>query len=464
MNNTRLFLPLVSLSALLVSSCMVGPDFESPRPEMPESWVAAKPPASTPEALVSWWKLFRDLQLDSLISQARANNQDLKTAVIRIQESRAALTTAISSLLPSLDSSLGANRGTSRGLGSSPGSAYSGALDASWELDLFGGNLRGVESALASLYSTEADAIAIHNSLLAEVASTYFDWINYTEQLDMARQQLEIQKKSLSIAQDNLAAEFTSRLDVEQAKAQVASTEAMIPDLETRTVSAKNSLAILLGTFPGNVKLSMPPTATLSRMPTVPTGLPSDLLRRRPDIIKAELDLHAATANIGVAVSDLYPKFSLSGSYGSGTSDFSDWFRSHSSNWSLGSMVHWPVFSGGAIDANIKKQEAVRDRTAVAYQKALITAVNEVENALTSYANSKIQLRAQEKAAESARESLRLSRLLYQNGKTEFINILSAQQQLLNSEESVISTRQSIRQSIAELSKALGGGWDGARK
>ena len=450
--------------SLCLASCMVGPDFSTPRPEMPPSWEAARPPASDKDNLAQWWTIFRDPQLNSLVRQALQSNLDLQTAVIRIVESRAALVSAEAPLLPSLDSSLGNTRGSTKGLSSTATSSYSGNLDASWELDLFGGNRRSAEAALADLYSTEADAISIKTSLLAEIATNYFDWISYSEQLKLSQEQLALQVKSLQIAEEQFNVGDTSELDVEQARAQVANTRASIPALQTQLVNMKNSIAILLGTFPGNVKLTLPSREVSSRLPSIPVGLPSELLRRRPDIIKAEFDLHSAVARIGVAVSDLYPKFSLSGGLSTGGSgDFSNWFRSNSSNWSLGGMVRWPIFSGYSIEANIKMKEAAADASAIAYQKALITAVNEVENALTSYANSKIQLKHLEDAAESSKNAANLSRTLYSAGETEFINVISAQSQELSSKEAVISTRQRIRQSVAQLAKALGGGWNAPR-
>lgn len=452
------------LLSLCLASCMVGPDFSSPRPEMPPSWEAARPPASDKNNLAQWWTIYQDPQLNRLIRSALDSNLDLQTAVIRIVEARASLISTESSLLPSLDSNLGTSRGSTKGLSSTASSSYSGGLDASWELDLFGGNRRNAEAALAALYSTEADAISVKTSLLAEVAVNYFDWISYSEQLKLSEEQLQLQIKSLEIAEKKYGAGFTSILDAEQARTQVASTKASIPALKTQLVSIKNSLAILLGTFPGNIKLTVPSVSTISRLPSVPVGLPSDLLRRRPDIIKAEFDLHASVARIGVAVSDLYPRFSLSGGLSTGGSgDFSNWFRSNSSNWSLGGMVKWPIFSGYAIEANIKMKEAAADASAVAYQKALITAVGEVENALTTYANSKIQLKHLEDAAQSSQKAANLSRTLYSEGETEFINVISAQQQELSSKDAVISTRQKIRQSVAQLAKALGGGWNAPR-
>lgn len=454
-------LRLLSIAFItVISSCMVGPDFESPRPEMPASWESSRPPATDKNNLAQWWTLFKDPQLNRIIQEGLNNNHDLRTAVLRVRESRESITKATANLLPSLDSSLGASRGTSRGMNSSPGGSYSGNLDASWEIDLFGGNRRNLEATIADMYSTEADAIAIRNSLLAEIASTYFDWISYTEQIAMAENQLVLQKKSRDIAVERNGAGFVSKLDVEQAQAQVSSTEASLPSLRTMQTVTKNSLAILLGTYPGNLKLKLPSSATYSRMPVVPVGLPSDLIRRRPDIIQAEMNLHAETARIGVAVSQLYPRFSLSGSLSSKTGDFSTWMQNRSSNWSLGSSISWPVFDAGVIRANIKIQELAKDRSYLAYEKSILSAVNEVENALTTYANSKQQLKHLIDSARHTKAAYETSFELYREGYTDFINVVSAQRSLLSAEESVISTRQKIRQSVAELAKALGGGWD----
>lgn len=453
-----------ALLSLFLVSCMVGPDFTTPRPEMPPSWEISAPPASQKDNLAQWWRIYQDPQLNKLVSRALNANLDLRTAVIRIVEARASLINTESALLPSLDSSLGTTRGSTKGLSSTANSSYSGSLDVSWELDLFGGNRRSAEAALADLYSTEADAIAVKTSLLAEVATNYFDWISYSEQLQVSEEQLVLQLKSLNIAEQQQQAGLTDMLDVEQARSQVSSTKASIPALKTRIINTKNSIALLLGTFPDDVKITMPSATTAARMPMVPVGLPSELLRRRPDIIQAEFALHAAVARIGVAVSDLYPRFSLSGGLSTGgRGDFAEWFRSSSSDWSLGGMVRWPIFSGYAIEANIKMKEAAADSSAIAYQKALITAVNEVENSLTTYAHSKIKLKHLQDAADSSRKAADISRRLYAEGETEFINVISAQRLELSSQEAVISTRQEIRQSVAKLAKALGGGWEAPR-
>lgn len=438
---------------------MVGPDWTTPTQDMPPSWQNSPPTGANNPDLATWWERFDDPQLNKLIKKALENNLDLAIAVTRVREARAAISTANAKLLPSLDTSLGSSTASNSGLASHAPTSYAGGLDLSWELDIFGGNQRSVEASLANYLSTSANTFAIRTSLLAEVATLYFDWISYTEQLRVAEQQLVLQEKSLSIATRRQAVGDVSMLDVEQARASVANTQANIPVVRSLQVSTKNAIATLLGNFPGDVTLNYPSKIQVEKVPTVPTGLPSDLLRRRPDIIGAELDFYAATSTLGVAISDLYPKFSLTGGLNSSSRDFSDWFRNNSTNWSLGGMVRWPLFSGGAIDANIRRQEAVKDRSAFTYQQSLLVAVKEVENALVTYANSKIQLSYLVNSSTASNNAANIALRLYTEGETEFLNVVTAQQQAISSEESVIRTRQRIRQNVVQLVKALGGGW-----
>ena len=449
----------LALSTLLLSSCMVGPDWQEPKPTLPDSWQGQLPPKSKEENLRTWWKQFNDPQLTSLIQQAENNNQDLQSAILRVLEAREMLTQSFSKLLPSLDSSLNSSTGSRGGLSSSSQKSYAGALDLSWELDFFGGNRRALESTFASFISTTAESQAVKTSLLAEVATLYFDWLSYSEQILMAKEQLLLQQESLRIAETRHQAGYVSLLDVEQAKASVASTEASIPQLDTLKNTTHNALASLLGTYPQNLKLKLPSSSTQNFIPTVPTGLPSELLRRRPDIIQAENNFYAACSQVGVAMAERYPKFSLSGGIQSSSGDFSDWFSRQNSNWSLGGMVRLPLFNAGALAANVRKQELAYQRAGVAYEKALTVAVKEVENSLVSYANSKVQLVHLKEASLRTENAFKLSLTLYTEGESEFLNVVTAQRQMISAKESVIATRQRIRQSAVQLAKALGGGW-----
>ncbi len=438
---------------------MVGPDFTPPTNDLPASWASARPPRSKDSDLRHWWKIFKDPQLNRLVDAALKNNPDMKSALIRIRESRERLNISESALLPSASGNEGWGLSPEGGFRSSSAQSFSLGGSMSWELDLFGGNRRSIEASRASLMSTEASACAVRTSLLANVATAYFNWIAACEQLRIAEEQLEIQRKTLTIAEERYKVEFAPRLDVEQAISSVASTEGSLPALRASVASAKNQLAVLLGSYNSNVKLTKPSPDVFSRTPTVPVGLPSDLLRRRPDIIAAEHDLHTAVANVGVAVADLFPRFSLTGSLSSRGGDFSDLFRENNNAWSLGSSLVQPIFQGGALRANVRAQEAAAERAEETYRKTLITAVSEVEEALINYGNYTNRMQYLEKANTANKEAFRIASEMYSAGETDFLNVITAQRSWLSSEEALVTQRQNIRKAIVELARALGGGW-----
>ncbi len=438
---------------------MVGPDFTSPTPDLPASWATAKPPRSKDSDLRNWWKIFKDPQLNRLIDAALTNNPDMKSALIRIRESRERLNISESSLIPSISGNAGWGLSPERGFRSSTTQNFSLGGSISWELDLFGGNRRAIEASHAALMSTEASACAVRTSLLANVATVYFNWIAACEQLRIAEEQLEIQRKTLTIAEERYKAEFAPRLDVEQAISSVASTEGSLPALRASVASAKNQLAVLLGAYHSDVKLTKPSPKVFSQTPSVPVGIPSDLLRRRPDIIAAEHDLHTAVANVGVAVADLFPRFSLTGSVSSRGGDFGDLFRESNNAWSLGSSLTQPIFQGGALRANVRANKAAVERAEETYRKTLLTAVSEVEEALINYGNYTNRMQYLEKANAANREAFRIASEMYSAGETDFLNVITTQRSWLSSEEALVTQRQNIRKAIVELARALGGGW-----
>lgn len=326
------------LSFLMLTSCMVGPDFRKPAADMPGSWATSPPPSSNTANVRSWWTIFGDKQLDRLLAQALDGNPDMRIALLRVGEARAAARIAGASLLPSSSLGAGANRGSAGGLSHSSSSNFSLGADISWDLDIFGGNRRNVEAAMATLLSTEANAYSVRTLLLANIATTYFDWIAACEQLRVAEEQLELQERTLRRVEARFGGGFESRLDLEQAKSQIASTKGSIPAIRATRDQYRNTLSTYLGSYLSRTKLTLPSEAVFKKLPSVPVGLPSDLLRRRPDVIGAEADLHAAVAGIGVAVADLYPKFSLTGSLSSGSRNFADLFHNHSAGWASAAM------------------------------------------------------------------------------------------------------------------------------
>ncbi len=457
--------PCCIAAALTLGGCMVGPDFAgAPTQTLPATWANRVPPAAAPEDLVQWWRQFGDNQLTRLIETGLAANPDMVAAALSIREAESSAKIAGASLLPVVTA--GASQATA------PAGAFNGTThgewgmraNASWEIDLFGGNRRSIEAALASLHATQAAAGSVRTALAANIASTYFDWIAANENLRIAREQLAYQKRTLDIVQRRHQAGLETRLALEQALTQVASTESNIPAQEASVKEAENALAVYLGTHMAQVRPSMPSASVYMKIPRVPTGLPSDLLRRRPDIIQAEASLHQATAEVGVAVADLFPKLSLTGSANtSAGSDFAGFYSARQSGWSLGGNATQNIFRGGALLETIKLRKTSVLRAEETYRKTVIAALSEVESCLISYARLVRQLPLQQEMVRSSAESARLSLQLYSEGFTDFLNVSSAQQSWLSSQQSLVTMQQSIRQNLANLYKVLGGGWDATR-
>ena len=452
------FVPLFVLGfSLAATSCMVGPDFKKPGNNLPLCWASNAPPHSNMNELRTWWNIFGDSQLTSLLNNAVADNPDMRMALIRVREARSSAKIQGSSLLPSMSTSSSAVRGG--GLTGASAASFAHSVNASWELDVFGGNRRAIEAAEAILLSTEANAIAVRTALMAEVATIYFTWIANCDQLQVAKDQLELQRRTLKIVQDRNVVGFASDLDLQQALSQVAGTEGNIPFIEANMKSSTNTLGVLLGSYMSRVTLKQPSKMTAGKTPEIPIGLPSDLLRRRPDIIGAEADLHAAVAEIGVATADMFPKFSLTGGLPTGSKKFFDLYDSKSGTWNIGGSMNQALYQGGALRERVKMSKASAERYTEAYRKTLVTAVSEVEEALINYASYRSRLVSLKKQNEANKKSAEYALKLYIAEMTDFLNVVSAQQALMSSEEAIVTMKQNIRKSVVQLALALGGGW-----
>lgn len=452
------FAPLIVVGlSFATTSCMVGPDFQKPSNNLPLTWATNAPPHSDVGGLSTWWKIFDDDQLTSLVNKAVADNPDMRIALMRVREAKSSVKLEESSLLPSVGTTGSASR--SGGMHGTPSARFSHSLNVSWYLDVFGGNRRAVEAAEAFLLSTEANAVAVRTSLMAEVATIYFTWIANTEQLKVAQEQLELQRRTLQIVKDRNSVGFASDLDLQQALSQVAGTEGNIPFIEANMKSSVNSLGILLGSYMSRVSLKTPSDAVSNKMPEIPVGLPSDLLRRRPDIIGAEADLHSAVAEIGVAIADMYPSFPLTGSLTQSSKKFFDMYDSKSGAWSIGGSMAQSLYQGGALRERVKLAKSSAERTSETYRKTLISAVAEVEDALINYASYRKRLVALEKQNAANRKAAEYALDLYTKEMTDFLNVVTAQQALMSSEEAIVTMKQNIRKSVVQLALSMGGGW-----
>ncbi len=445
-------------AALLLSSCQLGPDFTgAPEQDLPATWVNALPPSSSQDNLASWWQSFGDSQLTNLINTGFLSSPDMVSAALAIAKAEASLRSTRSGLFPTTSVSVGgSNSGDFIDANSHGG--WSGALSVSWTPDIWGGTRREVEAAYASLGSTQAAANATRTALAASIANTYFEWISAKESLRIAREQLEYQERTYNVVKQKEAVGMVANLELAEARATIASTRAQIPTYEANIRSCENALATLLGTTVDKISLRMPSAATYNKIPRVPTGLPSELLRRRPDVIRAEHDLHRATANIGASVADLFPSISLTGRVNSSSgTDFANFFRD--SAWSLGASASQTIFNRTALDEKVNIAELERDSSAQTYRKTVLAAFAEVEDCLIAYARLTNQLPQYQAAAAANKEAAELSLRRFNSGESDFLNVAASERAWLSAELNLISTRQQIRMALARLCTALGGGW-----
>lgn len=452
-------LTTLSLSALLLSSCLLGPDYLGPQDSaLPATWVNALPPGTDEYTLTRWWQSFNDPQLSGLIETAFAANPDMITAALSISKAESNLRSTQSGLFPGVGVNLGGTNSGSFDTSLSHG-RWSGGLSASWTPDIWGGTRRQVEAAFANVGSVKAAASATRAALASGIAVSYFDWISARESLRIAREQLEYQERTYKITAKRHGVGMDSALDLAEARATIASTRAQIPALEANIRKCENALATYLGTTVNNVSLQMPGAGVYNLIPRVPTGLPSDLLRRRPDIIRAERDLHAATANIGVNVANLFPRLSLTGSTSSSAgSDFANFFQNTS--WSLAASASQTLLNRVSLNESVKQAEIQQQAAMQSYRKTVLAAFAEVEECLIDYARLTNQLPQYAASCAANKEAARLSLERYNAGEGEFLNVAASERAWLAAELNLITTRQQIRMTLARLCTALGGGWE----
>ncbi len=473
--HAQILLAGAALALVLFQGCAVGPNYQQPKTTAPAQWSAPMGGGETnlEPSIASWWKSFNDPQLDSLVERAVNSNHDLRIAGARVREARAFYRIASSQLWPTVDAGGSyARQNQSKNqpvLGSLPmpsgipfeNNVYQAGFDASWEIDVFGGNRRAVEAGKAEVAAAEFGRRNVLVTLLGEVARNYVELRGCQRRLEIANNNLKTQEEALALTQDRFKNGLTSDLDVQQAATLLANTHAVIPMLETDIQVYIHRLGVLLGQPPEALLAELSAPAPIpSAPPIVPAGLPSELLRRRPDIQQAERQLAASTARIGVATADLFPKFSLTGIAGYESTSASDWFAGGSKFWSLGPTVQWRIFDAGRIRANIRVQNARQEQALAAYEETVLMSFEDVENSLVAYAKEQIRRRSLEDAVTSSRDSLHLANQLYSNGLASFINVLDAERSLYQAEDAQVQSDKAVTQNLISLYKALGGGWE----
>ena len=442
----------------LLAGCAVGPNYQTPQPVMPVGWAGSSDTAA-PVGLATWWQTFQDPKLTALMDEAIKANLDVQLAAARLREARFSRGVIAGGLWPTVNTTAGYQRTRQGSAGEQ--NLFQTGLDALWEADLFGGIHRNVESAEANILAAQEGLHDVQVSLAAEVALNYVQLRGFQQQIAIAQENLQAQRHTADITRQRFNAGFISGLDVANADAQVAATESTIPVLQTSARQSIYALSVLLARPPADLLNDLAETRPQPvTPPEVPVGLPSELLRRRPDIRQAEAKLHAATAQIGVAVADFFPTFSLTGSLNWRADKLSSLTSGDARSWAFGPSVNWPIFQGGSIAANVHVQEALRDQAYLTYQKTVLAALQDVENALIAYEKEWEHNKSLNDAVTANRKAVRIATQLYTEGQTDFLNVLQSQRALYLSQTAFVQSDSSLNQDLIALYKALGGGWE----
>jgi NodT family efflux transporter outer membrane factor (OMF) lipoprotein len=460
--------PVLFLFMMLPAGCItVGPDYRPPDLTVPEQWGAELTGESSAksldmETLANWWSTLNDPELTNIIKRAAEGNPDLRKAKARVREARARRDISRAGLFPTLKTTGSASRSAgSKETGSGrERELYDLGFDATWELDIFGGVRRSIEASEAGFEAGEEDLRDVLVSLLAEVALNYIDIRSYQNRLSIARSNLSSQEETYRITQWRFQAGLTSQLDVEQALSNLEQTRSQIPSLETGLEQALNRLAVLLGENPGSVHEELMeeapiPVATIE----IAIGLPADALRRIPGVRSAERRLAEQTAQVGVAVAGRYSVFTLVGSIGLEALSLNNLFSSASRTWRFGPNFSWTLFDAGRIRKNVEVQNALQEQALAEYEGAVLTALEDVENALVAYAKEQIRRQSLEDAAQAAQRAVGLARDQYTSGTIDFQVVLTAQRSLLSLQDQLAVSSANITSDLIRLYKALGGVW-----
>lgn len=456
----RLGLALMLL-ACLGACAAVGPDYTPPADPAPVAWNAPlqnglREGAGDP-GLAAWWEVFRDSVLTDLVQRAADGNLDVSRARARVREARARRGLQETDLYPTADGSAAASRSRSGGWESR---LYSVGFDAGWEIDIFGGVRRGIEAAEGDLAAAEAGLADVMVTLAAEMGRNYMEARTLQRRLEVARANMQVQAETYELTRSRYAAGLGDALAVQQALANLEATRSQIPLLEDGLAASFNRLAVLTGESPGALDELLAEARPLPVVPpAVTVDIPAETLRRRPDVRRAERQLAAQTARIGMAEADLYPRLHLAGSLGlsaANTNDLADWA---SRSWSLGPSLSWRIFDAGAVRRNIEIQTAVQAQSLADYEATVLGALEEVENALSAYVQEQVRCAHLAAAAAAATEAEILARRQYEAGLMDFSNVLDAQRTLLSYQDQLAAGRGAVVTNLIALYKALGGGW-----
>ncbi len=451
--------------AVLASACAVGPDYRVPETAA-TPFVAAQGAGVDEQPFeAAWWKQFGDSTLDSLIDRALADDLDLAVAVARVEEARAFLGAARRDRWPGVTTEIAGTNGRQQQPGFTTDrvdiDSYDAGFGTLWELDLFGRVRRGIEAAGAEADAAVSSLRDAQVLVAAEVARNYVELRGAQKRLRVARENLGLQRETLDLTRVRLELGRGTDLDVVSAAARLAATEATIPPLAAAETIAANRLAVLLGLRPGALADELAPREIAPHLTTIAVASPEALLQRRPDIRAAERELAAATARIGVAKADLFPRLSLSGFIGFIAGDASDLGESQSRAWSVSPVLSWAGFDRGTY-ARIAAAGARTAGLLASYELTVLRALEETENAFAIYGSERQRLQAVVEQATASRTAAELARVQYREGAVDFLRLLDAERTLLQAEDEVAAAEASLNSSVVSIYKALGGGWEAA--
>lgn len=462
-------LPLLAFALLAcATSCKVGTDYHAPESDLPAGWLN-KSPECTPLLLeAKWWKSFHDPVLDALIAKAASGNYDLKIAADRIREARAVTASAKADLLPTVNTIAdGERQGNRIAFGNTPFNlakpfnTFETGFDASWELDLFGGNRRKVEADNALLIAAIADAQNQRISLYAELAGTYIDLRRYQAQLNVAQATVQADEHTLSIASERYRTGNASNLDAIEAQSKLAEAQGQIPYYQSLIASTELALDVLFGEKPGAAHAL---TAVPSPLPDAPTDVilaaPSSVIATRPDIRAAERQLAAATAQRNVAVAQFFPDISLSGFFGLLNTSADQLLRANSKSWSVGGNVLWPILNYGHLSAGLHQADARQAEALDTYRKAVLVALADVERSVTSLQDETARQKTLAESAQRETRAVAIASDRYKAGVTSFTDVLEADRTLYLAQNRQIDSEAATLRDVIALYKSLGGAWN----
>ncbi|VVN14301.1 Solvent efflux pump outer membrane protein SrpC [Pseudomonas fluorescens] len=470
----QLHFTFCALLVMSLTACTVGPDFKKPEAQQISEWSkphnAAASQAVAQDMDERWWEVFRDPQLTALTQRALTDNLDLKLASSRLQQSRAARQVITAERYPNTAAtgSYGRKRNSGEGLsdpsghdGNSAFNLWDAGFSASWELDFWGRVRRETEAADATLEVAENDQRGVLLSVLAETAQDYIQLRGVQNTRAVTEQNLDVARHSLKLSQLRLADGVATDLDVAEAAAQVAAIESRLPALEQRQAQLINALSLLMGEPPQALHAELSTDAPVPQTPRqVAIGLPSQLAERRPDIRQAEARLHAATANIGVAKGDFYPRITLSGNLGSQAMQLSDYGSWGSRAFGIGPQLSLPLFDGGRLRGVLNLREAQQQEAAIAYQHTVLRAWHEIDDQLSAYNASQLRRDSLAEAVRQNQIALRTAQQQYVEGVVDFVNVLTVQGELLATQQQWVESSTGVSLAMVGLYKALGGGWE----